>query len=778
MVETKRLIKAIKKTVFMTALMLPTHLLLADEFDDEVFKMSLESLLNISVTAQKREERLVDVPVAVTLLNKKTIDLLNANNIEGLQALMPAVSFRKGNTTRNSAVTIRGVGTISFSIAAEPSVSTVVDGVVLGRSGQAFADMYDLERIEVLRGPQGTLFGKNASAGVLNITTQSPSDEFGLMVDTRILENNEYRTLTKFEGPITDDARASLSLLTAKFDGFVDNVYNNKMVNGYDRRGIRAKLDVDVSAEMTAKFIFESYHADDDCCADLEGRPSGRNPASEAAPDNSNGAGDLDLDQRSVDHDFLTRTVDKTEAFSVQLDRQWGDFDFTSITAHRVWDNTEYREGDFTSIGGDEASVVFGVPFQLHDIGPQSWRQFSQEFRIASPLGEKNVYQMGLFLWDMQSERDFTRFASCQDGKAQNDAILAANSGLTCNANDIVNASAFMTTHFQNYALFGEGRHYVINNGRILYGLRMTYDDVSYKHNRINNDAFGRAGVGVSAAADNTNFSNDEQEFNISLKLGFQYDLDDSSRVYATWVEGYKGPGFNVFYNMAEKDVSPIDPEESDAFELGYKTAQDTFFFNSAIFYTKFTGFQANNFDTSSGTTITRLTNAGEVVSKGLEIDFAWQATDDLKLYGGAAWVEAEIKKFKCPVGVDNCSSRSGADIPFSPDLKLALSADWTHTIDDTLGLILSGSTTYVAEQQSVLPNNDGSVDENAELPDYYQVNASAALSFNDDKFRVTLIGKNLTDKSHVTTYSGDNFRYQYPRDADRYFGLAFRANL
>ncbi|PJF38097.1 MAG: TonB-dependent receptor, partial [Phototrophicales bacterium] len=153
---------------------------------------------------------------------------------------------------------------------------------------------------------------------------------------------------------------------------------------------------------------------------------------------------------------------------------------------HRVWENTEYREGDFTSIAGDDAAPVFGVPFQLHDVGPQTWRQTSQEFRIASPMGETNVYQLGLFIWNMRSERNFTRWASCQNNSGQNDAILAANPGLTCNANDIVDATAYMATEFENYALFGEGKYNFADDQRILYGARLTYDDVGYKHHRIN----------------------------------------------------------------------------------------------------------------------------------------------------------------------------------------------------------------------------------------------------------------------------------------------------
>ncbi|MEH6818287.1 MAG: TonB-dependent receptor plug domain-containing protein, partial [Pseudoalteromonas distincta] len=144
----------------------------------------------IVVTSQKRTQSLNEVPVAVSVLNSDQINSAFANNMEGLQSLVPSVSFRKGTTTRNSALTVRGIGTISFSIAAEPSVATVVDGVVLGRSGQAFADLYDVDRIEVLRGPQGTLFGKNASAGVVNITTKDPSYDTTGSVETSFYQDN------------------------------------------------------------------------------------------------------------------------------------------------------------------------------------------------------------------------------------------------------------------------------------------------------------------------------------------------------------------------------------------------------------------------------------------------------------------------------------------------------------------------------------------------------------------------------------------------------------
>ena len=366
----------------------------AQQTENEESKGLMEK---ITVTAQKRVENLNEVPVAVSVLREDQINSSFSANIEGLQALVPSVSFRKGNTTRNSAITIRGVGTISFSVAAEPSVSTVVDGVVLGRSGQAFVDLYDLERVEVLRGPQGTLFGKDASAGVVNITTKRPSDEFGGSFEATLFQDNEYRLKSSVTGPLNDDVNGSLTVLKSQFDGYINNVYNNQTTSGYDKEGVRAMLDIAATDDTDILFIFENVNSNDSCCADLELTPSGRHN-SEASP-NSSGVGDLDLEQRQIDHDFETRTIDETTAFSIQVDTELGAHQLTSITAYRSWNNTDYREGDFTSTAGDLPLPVFGVPFQLHDVGPQEWDQISQEIRIASPVGETFDYQAGLIRW-------------------------------------------------------------------------------------------------------------------------------------------------------------------------------------------------------------------------------------------------------------------------------------------------------------------------------------------------------------------------------------------
>ncbi|MEL7023379.1 MAG: TonB-dependent receptor [Pseudomonadota bacterium] len=751
----------------------------------------------ITVTAQKREESLADVPVALTVLTEDQIEASFSRNIEDLQALVPSVSFRTGNTTRNSALTVRGIGTISFSIGAEPSVSTVVDGVVLGRSGQAFADLYDLERVEVLRGPQGTLFGKNASAGVVNITTRRPTETFEAQLRGTFYQDNEYLTRARVSGPLggNDDLRGSLTVVQSQFDGYIQNVFNNETVNGYDKRGVRAMLDYDISDRTNVLFIFEDYEADNDCCADLEARPSGRNPASEAAPrggDLSLGQG-IDLDQRLIDHDFETRTLDAFTGASIQINSEFDSgHTFTSITAFRSWDNTEFREGDFTSIAGDSTdTITFGdgsPPFQLHDVGPQEWRQVSQEFRIASPVGEALEYQVGFFYWNIDSERNFTREASCQNNADQFDAAIAnhleftlglanapadvaafiADNNLTCNASDIVSATGFFDTEFTNWAVFGQGTYSFTDQVRLIFGLRYTDDEVSFNHNRRNNDEFGRRGVGVRPRFSDgnnqfdSNFSGSTDETDLSGRIGVQFDLSDSTMIFGSYTQGYKGPAFNVFYNMDDDDIDPLDPETSDSIEIGLKYAADWGIVSLVAYDTEIQDFQANDFDDSDGTTVTGFTNGGDVETSGFELDVLANINENFFVSGGVAVSDAT-------------SVNDSQEIPFAPDLKYSIAGQYDIPMDGGRRIQINGSYVYTDEQ---LSGNIGQTGGVFLLPDYAILNASVGYFTEDDKLGITLIGKNLTDESYATTFSGDGFRYQIPRNADRYFGIDFVLNF
>jgi iron complex outermembrane receptor protein len=350
-----------------------------------------------------------------------------------------------------------------------------------------------------------------------------------------------------------------------------------------------------------------------------------------------------------------------------------------------------------------------------------------------------------------------------------------ASEGLSCLSNDIVSATAYMETEFDNWAIFADGKYHISDDFRILFGVRYTDDEVSFSHNRSSNDQYSRTGVGVRGF--DTDFDNSTSESNTSAKLGAQYNINDDSMVYATFSQGYKGPAFNVFYNMSNNDTLPIGPETSDAYELGYKYATNDLIVNVALFRTDIDGFQANNPEDLDGVFITRLTNAGSVTTEGFEVDFMWQATDNFVLTGGLSSVDAVVDEFRCPVGLATCDGRSGADLPFSPDLKYSLTGEYIMEMDG-MDVYFNSSYVYTDDIFAGAPGTTPATNPEAFLPDYGIINASVAFSFDDDAYRISLIGKNLGDESFVTTYSGDGFRYQIPRDADRHFGVQLRVKF
>ena len=223
----------------------------------------------IVVTAQKRAENVQDVPVAVSVLSGERLAEASRPSIESASQMVPSLNFLKSGTTLNQTIFLRGVGTATFSIAGEPSVSTVVDGVVYSRSGEAFSDMVDVAQMEVLRGPQGTLFGKNASAGVINITTQMPKMEFGGALEASYFDRNEYRLKGSVNLPVGQDLAARFTGFYGEYDGNIRNTTTNSWVNGYKHYGVRGQFLYEPSNDLRVYVAADYYKNDDDCCADI-----------------------------------------------------------------------------------------------------------------------------------------------------------------------------------------------------------------------------------------------------------------------------------------------------------------------------------------------------------------------------------------------------------------------------------------------------------------------------------------------------------------------------
>jgi iron complex outermembrane recepter protein len=730
----------------------------------------------VVVTAQKREQRLQDVPIAVSVVGGDLVENTGGFNIESLRALVPSLNLRKTNTSLNQSLFLRGVGTINFAIAAQPSVAAVVDGVVLSSAGEAFGDLYDVERIEVLRGPQGTLFGKNASAGVVNIVTKRPGTEFGGYIDVSLFEDDERRVKASLDAPISESLRTRTTVTWGEFDGYIDNISTTAAggkLNGYDRKGIRTVWVADATEKVQLTFIADYRESDDNCCVEVIGaRPAGVNgPALVSLLSGVDFAGD---ESRLVRQNLQMRSEEEAFGASVQADVDLGNLTLTSITAYRTWDSTEIREGDWL----DRPAAYVGNAFaQLHDFGPQTTDTISQELRIASAGGETLDYVAGVFFSKTDAERFFQRDTIvCTATTSPVDATGLAPCLPGSSTLVQPSANALFGADFKNLAAFADGTWNLGESFRLLGGLRWTQDDLSFQHT-YNFSPIAGPGIRSQAGGGQAFLSGSNKSDNISGRVGMQWDATDDLMTYLTYARGYKGPAYNVFFNMTANNAPVIDAETADSFEIGAKSTlfDGRMILNAAAFWAAYDDFQANNFLFLNNTLITTLTNAGKVTSGGVEIEFQAQPTDNFSLSGGVAYTDARIDAFFTPPG-SNPTVRNGTALPLSPLWKASLVGEWRIPVG-SFELVPNVVIAYQDEQFSDL-NEPAAL----RIPAYTTVDLSVALTNENNRFRVALIGRNITDENFVALKTGGGPggvpRLQIPRDADRYFGIQARFNF
>ncbi len=733
----------------------------------------------VVVTAQKREQRLQDVPIAVSVVSGDLAENGAQPNIEALRALVPSLNLRKTNTTLNQALFLRGVGTINFAIAAQPSVAAVLDGVVLSSAGEAFGDVYDVERIEVLRGPQGTLFGKNASAGVVNIVSKRPGDTLGGYLDLGWYEDDEKRLKASLDAPFSERLRTRTTITWGEFDGYIKNISTTAgggELNGYDRKGIRTVWVGEPNDKLRLTFIGDYRESDDNCCAEVIGsRPTGVNGA--ALTSLLSGVDFAGDDSRLVRQNLQMRSQEEAWGASLQADIAIGDRTLTSITAYRAWDATEIREGDWL----DRAAAYVGNPFaQLHDFGPQSQDSFSQELRIASPGGEFLDYVAGLFYSKTDAERFFRRDTIvCRSTTAPIDAtgLAPCLPGVSV-IDSTPSANALFGADFENFAIFADGTVNFSDRFRGIVGLRWTQDDLSFNHTYNFSPSPGPGIRTAPAGSGPTAFlSGSDSSDNVSGRAGVQFDVNDDVMTYVSYARGYKGPAFNVFFNMTANNAAVIDAETADSYEVGLKSTwfDGRMILNGAAFWASYDNFQANNFLFLNGTLITTLTNAGEVTSGGVEIEFQAQPTERLSLAGGIAYTDARIEEFFTPPG-RVATVLAGSALPLAPKWKASLVGEYRIALGN-YELVPNVLISYQDEQFSDL-NEPAAL----RIPGYTTVDLGVALVDNDQRFRIALIGRNITDESFSVLKTaggpGGAPRLQIPRAADRYFGIQARFNF
>jgi iron complex outermembrane recepter protein len=743
----------------------------------------------IIVTAQKRSERLQDVPVAVSVVSGATLEAQGGVNIENAQYLVPTLNFRKSGTTINQSLFLRGVGTSTFSIAGEPSVSTVLDGVVYSRAGEAFGDLVDIERLEVLRGPQGTLFGKNASAGVVNIVSKRPTNDFEGSVEASFFTKSEYRGRGIINLPISDKARSRFTGFYGKYDGNIRNINPgvNDRVNGYEHYGFRGIVELDLSEKVKATLIGDYRKSEDDCCAEVIGTaPTGLGLLALAG---INFRGD---ETRTINQNLVTATIEESYGGSLQIDAEVGTQTVTSITSYREYDNREIRDGDFVG-------AAFAGLNELHDDGPQTSDTFTQELRLTSPGNQRFDYVLGAFYSKADTKRTFTRRdIVCNPAPAG--GVLLPCTAPGAPVSTFPNGTAVFGSVFKNFALFGQGTFDIVDRFRLIGGVRYTIDQLDVFHSRVspligpgiqpNFDAGvfngGLTGPGgfIAGPSNGIPFRNKATNTNFSGRAGVQFDASKNSTLYATYARGYKGPAFNIFFNLTAVGTGEIAPETADSYEAGIK---NTLFggklvLNLAGYYAKYKNFQANNPDIVAGVVVTRFTNAGRISTRGGELDLIWRPINNLNINGGFAYTDAKVDRFFLPPGGNpNGVVPSGTPLAYAPKYKASLGGDYTIETGGAINIVIGAQASAQSKQLSLFDPSPV-LRAAGTIGGYTLVDLSAAIVDTSDRFKLTFQVKNVFDTSFASSITnggpGGSFRFLIPREADRYFGITAKVNF
>ena len=710
----------------------------------------------ITVTARFREESLSSVPVAVSVISGDDVAAKNLNNLQDISQAIPTVDFRAGASNKDRTVFIRGVGTITTSPGVEPSVSTVIDGVVLARPGQSTLDLMDLERIEVLRGPQGTLFGKNASAGVVNIVTKSPTDELHGYADISLFDGTEKRVKASLSGPLGDKLTGLISVVGANFTGNVQDVVHGGKVNGYAHEGVRVKFIAKPTDDLTLTFGADTV-------AGKESQPTGvfvstgrvaypsgvfTNNAALATLLTSYGITAGANNTKAVAG--LGSTVkDRNGGLNLQADYKMGDFVLSSITGYRYWKN--HQNQDFDNLPALTASFP-----DVRDDGIVDFTQRSQEFRITSPAGGFFDYVAGLYYMGADTDETYFRQVS---------RVVAGSI-----VND--NGLAKYGVRGRNYAVYGEGNFNFTPQFRGLLGGRLIRDELSYYHNRVATVAAAITGVRPNHASKGS-----ISEDGWSGRVGLQYDISDNMMVYATASRGYKGPAFNTFFNMQAIDEIALKPETSKSYELGIKGNLFDGKLQGAValYDTKFDNYQAN-FTDSVGTPpalVTRLINAGKVSSRGIEGDFTARPMPGLRLSFAFASTDAQVDNFNCPVGSPVSCNINGKPLPFAPKLKTHSEIEYTTSLNSAFDVQVGTDYSWKDDTQYALASTADTIQ-----PAYGIWNASVALIGVDNGLTVRALVKNIGNEHYSPAIGGGNLgglvRF-VPRDNDRYWGVSLR---
>ena len=636
---------------------------------------------HIIVTANKREQSLQEVPMSVTALGKDFFEDSGLTSFQSLEQYTPNLKIQAGPDSRSTSIRIRGIGSVGSNAGIDPSVGVFIDGVYQARAGMAIGDLVDIERVEVLRGPQGTLYGKNTAAGAINIITQAPTESLEGKAEFVYANNNRKEFRGSVNLPIGESGDAArISGFAVNGDHLFKNSFNGEGINDVNKWGVKTRFLFNLDdSELLVNLDYSKE--DTDCCAlavidyngfspIMIGTPSTNMPSAlipglpyvalETAPGSIGSPPQAD----PFGNNYWLNEQLSNDVEVAGISAEWG-FDlengdrFTFINAARSYQSASSYDGDFTAYNAATPADT-----------TEDFTQFSSELRITSPSGQFWETQGGLYAFYSNYETE----ASLGIGEdvLLNSPQLSPNfpalSAMLGSQSVNYDSNKYETTSF---AAFGQITANFTEKFSATLGLRITQEEKK----RIGSQRTVRSPVVIDipmvgpfpiplppfevlpdlapiAGAD-VDYDQDRLDTDFSPSLTARYFWNDDLMVYASTSQGFKSGGFDQrrvpiqqfgVINGGDDHAAEFEEESATNYELGWKSAtmNNRLTFNGSLFFVDYEDFQAQAFDGAS----TKVTNAGSVESYGAELDATFLASKNFTIGTAIGYTKAEYKEF------------------------------------------------------------------------------------------------------------------------------------
>ncbi|MGH6786384.1 MAG: TonB-dependent receptor [Novosphingobium sp.] len=694
---------------------------------DDIPELSADEDGNeIIVTATKREQTLQEVPVAVSVTTAEQIERAQIRDIKDLQSLVPSLRVSTSQSAFATTYSIRGFGTSGNNIGLEPSVAVFVDGVYRSRAIAQIGDLPDIQRVEVLRGPQSTLFGKNASAGVISIVSKKPSFQFGGSVEASYGNYDAVVVKGVVTGPLGDTIAASLAAGYNRRDGFVTNLANGDDLANRNRWFVRGQMLFEPSDALTVRVIADYDQLDEKCCAVFNLRRSAASGAVLAVGGQLNDPATPFADV--VYSDVVPFSKVRNWGLSGQLDYELGPLTLTSITAWRDTELDANQDVDFSS-----ARLATGA-----NIGQADLETFTQELRLASNLdGPFNLLIGGYYFNETAKGADQIVYG--QDFRPYVDLLIRSLSGNALSANTLEAtlgrpANTFwqpgqgffnrFTQKNEAWSVFGSLDFALADRLIVTLGANYTHDAKDVVSNSNSTDLLSAVVLPAPLAGfralqflppflniPNAVESGKTRDGDWSWTARLAYEVSDSLNAYASYSTGFKASSFNLSRDSrpTAANLSAIvsgglgvpnlvsgtrfaNPEDSEVYELGIKGNWGVASANLTVFKQTIRNFQANTF-TGTGYI---LGNADRQSTFGIEFDGQVKPVEELTLTMAMTYLDPKYDRYvNSPFG-----DVSGQRIVTIPRLGATWGVQWDQPLAGDDRLILRGDFHYEAPVQ------------------------------------------------------------------------------